>query len=301
MVGGGRWARVYARVLSKLPDLVSAVTVVSPHNAAGMRQWIDAERLDYRVTGALDPSACDAAIIVNAAADHESSAVQFLEAGIPALVEKPFALSAAGAARMIETAQARNVYLAAALVFRFAAYIDRFAALLPAAWERLSVTWTDPADESRYGERKSHDPKLPMAADVLPHVVSILDTLAPHATIACRSVAADQGGAEVEIELSLNGRPCLVHLGRNAEKRVRLIQAAAGAQRCELDFSTEPGRITREAGSESGDPDWAGRPSPLTQLVRCFLEGLQGARDRRLVPRLGLLACQLTDEALGLH
>src|SRR5512147_2827745 len=112
LVGGGRWARVYARVLSKLPDLVSAVTVVSPHNAAGMRQWIDAERLGYRVASALDPSACDAAIIVNAAADHESSAVQFLEAGIPALVEKPFALSAAGAARMIETAQARNIYLA---------------------------------------------------------------------------------------------------------------------------------------------------------------------------------------------
>lgn len=301
MVGGGRWTRVYARVLATLPDLAGMVTVISPHNADGMLQWLAAEGLGYSVAEAVDPSGFDAAIIVNAAADHESSAVRFLGAGLPVLVEKPFALSAAGAARMIETAQARNIYLAAALVFRFAAYIDRFAALLPAAWDRLSVTWTDPADESRYGERKSHDPKVPMTADVLPHVVSILDTLAPYAKIACRSAAADRGGAQAEIEMSLNGRPCLVRLARNAEKRVRLIQAVAGTQRYELDFSTEPGRITRGADSESGDPDWAGRPSPLTQLVRRFLEGLPGVGDQRLDPRLALLACQLTDEALGLH
>src|SRR5262245_5053326 len=128
LVGGGRWARVYARVLSTLPDVVGAVTIVSPHNADGMRNWVAAERLGYNVADARDPSGFDAAIIVNAAGDHESSALLFLQAGVPALVEKPFALNAAGAARMIEAAQARNVFLAVALVFRFATYVDRFKA-----------------------------------------------------------------------------------------------------------------------------------------------------------------------------
>lgn len=299
LVGGGRWTRVYARVLATLPDLAGMVTVISPHNADGMRQWLAAEGLGYGVAEAVDPSGFDAAIIVNAAADHEPSATQFLAAGVPVLVEKPFAINAVGAVRMIEAAQRRNVYLAAALVFKFASYVDRFASTLPVAWDRLSVTWTDPAGESRYGERKSNDPNVPVTMDVLPHVVSILDTLAPRAKIACRS-ATGQRAAQADIELALAGRPCQVHLARNAEKRVRLIQAVAGAHRYELDFSIEPGRITAHGADQSGDPDWSNRPSPLTQLARCFLEGLKGPRDRRLDPHLGLLACRLTDEALGL-
>lgn len=298
LVGGGRWARVYAGVLSKLPDLVGSVTVVSPRNADGMRQWLATQKLPHDVLEVLDPAGFDAAIIVNAPADHEFSAMRFLAAGVPVLVEKPLALNAASAARMIEAAKARGACLAAALVFRFAAYVERFAAALPAAWDSLVLTWTDPAVENRYGERKVNDPRVPLLADVLPHVVSILDTLAPGAEIAYRSAAPNDGGAQTDLDLTLNGRPCLVHLARNAVQRVRLVQVVAGAGRYELDFSDEPGRITIGGAHDSGDPDWGNRPSPLTQMARRFLEGISGAPDRRLDPQFALHTCELTDAAL---
>jgi predicted dehydrogenase len=302
LVGGGRWARVYAGLASKNPDLVGAVTIISPRNADGMRRWIAEQNLPYDVAVAPDRVEVDAAILANAAADHESSAERFLAAQIPVLIEKPFAMSAAGAVRLVELAQARGTYLAAALVFKFARYLDRFASRLPEGWDSLSVTWTDPGGESRYGERKSHDPTLPVAADVLPHVVSILDTLVPGARMTCRAVAVKRGGAQTDIELAVSGKPCVVHLARNVQKRVRRFEAIAGHRRYELDFSVEPGRIAWNGGAESGDPDWGKGASPLTLLMRSFLEGVAtGGRDDRLDARLGLLACQVTDEALRLY
>lgn len=301
-MGGGRWARVYAGLSSKNPDLVGAVTIISPRNADGMRRWIAEQNLPYDVATAQDWVEVDAAIIANAAADHESSAERFLAARIPVLIEKPFAMSVAGAARLVELAQAHGAYLAAALVFKFARYVDRFASRLPETWDSLSVTWTDPGSEIRYGERKRLDSSLPLPADVLPHVVSILDTLVPGARMTSRAVAVKRGGAQTDIELALNGNPCVVHLARNAQERVRRLEAVAGYQRYELDFSVEPGRMAWNGGDESGDPDWGEGGSPLTRLMRSFLEGVAtGVRDERLDPRLGLLACQVTDETLRLY
>lgn len=302
LVGGGRWARVYAGLSSKNPDLVGAVTIISPRNADGMRRWIAERNLPYDVVAAQDRVEVDAAIIANAAADHESSAERFLAAQIPVLIEKPFAMSAAGAARLVELAQARGTYLAAALVFRFARYVERFASRLPGKWDSLSVTWTDPGDEIRYGERKRLDSSLPLPADVLPHVLSILDTLVPRARMTCRAVAVKRGGAQADIELTLNDRPCVVHLARNVQKRVRRFEAIAGQQKYELDFSVEPGRIAWSNGDEPGDPDWGRGESPLTRLMRSFLEGVAtGVCDDRLDARLGLLTCQMADEALRLY
>jgi len=301
LVGGGRWARNYARVLSKSPDLVRSVTVISPRNADGMRRWIAAESLPYDVAQPLDSAGFDAAIIANAASDHEAAAARFLKARVPVLIEKPFAMSKAGAVRLTELAQAEGVYLAVALVFKFARYLDRFAALLPdrSQISSISITWTDPKDESRYGERKSYDPSLPVAADVLPHIVSVLDTLYVAKKIVCMDVAVKRAGAETDIELSVDGTPCKVRLARNSEKRVRLIEVIADRVQHVLDFSVEPGRIAANGESQSGDPDWGNGPSPLARLAQSFLTAVGGgARDHRLDANLGLMASSVTDEAL---
>src|SRR5262245_48913621 len=85
LVGGGRWARVYATVLSKNPDLAGAVTIISPGNAEGMRSWVAIQALPCQVTAASDASGFDAAIITNAAAAHEAAAERFLKARVPVL------------------------------------------------------------------------------------------------------------------------------------------------------------------------------------------------------------------------
>jgi predicted dehydrogenase len=301
LVGGGRWARVYASVLAENPDAAATVTIVSPRNADGMRRWVVGHGLPYAVTAEQGAIGCDAAIVANAAADHEASAERFLKARIPTLVEKPFALSGASATRLIDLSWAQSTLLATAFVFKFAPYLERFASFLPDRSQvtAVSVTWTDPAAESRYGEPKSHDPRLPILVDVLPHILSVLGTILSVRQVACRAVTVERGGALNLVDLSLDRTPCNIRLARNADKRERLIEVATDRRPFLLDFSIEPGWIFVDGDKVSGDPDWGCGPSPLTRLVRSFLAAASGeACDDRLNAGHGLLACRVADQAL---
>ena len=306
VIGGGRWARVYLALLAEFPDLAGSITVVS-RNAEGMRQWLIQNQRDYAVIAPADwqprRGDIDAAIVVNAAADHEASAAQCLAAGIPTLIEKPFAMSTAGAWRLITLADRHGTQVAAAHVAQFAPYLDRFVALLPdrARIQRISLTWEDGSGETRYGERKRYDTNLPVLADVLPHVVSILDRLLPAQPVDCRKLMVSRGGAQIDAGLNFGGIPCAVRLARNAAKRVRRVEVLTAGQTFVLDYSVEPGTIVAAGVTHPGDPTWGKAPSPLTRLARSFVESLQGALDPRLDARFGLLACRTTDMALRLY
>ncbi len=61
----------------------------------------------------------DAVYIATPPSEHARHAIMCLEAGIPALVEKPFAASADDAARIAETARARGIFAMEAMWTRF--------------------------------------------------------------------------------------------------------------------------------------------------------------------------------------
>ena len=303
IMGGGRWARIYVRLLLGQAD-VGRVLVVTPRNADGMRAWAAAGKLDDRLAVTAtwpDAGEIDAAIVVNAAADHQAAAERFLQARIPVLIEKPFAMSASEARRLVELAAARGTYLAAAQVFRFAGYLDRFAAVLGEAdgVTSIAVTWCDPQTEQRYGDEKRNDPGLPLVIDVLPHVLSILEIVLPGRSVGCRHVVAARAGAQIDLRLAVNGAPCAVHLARDAERRTRIIEVVTQRHRAVLDFTVEPGIITIDGRAQNADPDWASAPSPLTRLLAAFLTAVAGgALDGRLNAAHGIAACVLADAAL---
>jgi len=243
----------------------------------------------------------DAVIVANAANDHVSAAHAALLSGVPVLVEKPFALTADAAKSLINLATARSTRLAAAHVFRFARYIERFGALVStsAPLNGMSLEWADPGIEHRYGEQKSYDPGLPIVADLLPHIASILTSIAPGAAISCENAAVSRGGASVVLGLRLGVAPCRVTLARDSTQRIRKIDAFAGKSDFNLDFSVEPGTITTQDSSICGDPDWLTERRPLERLLSAFLtSAVGGLHDERLDAGTGLLACELTDAAL---
>jgi len=166
----------------------------------------------------------------------------------------------------------------------------------------VRVCWMDPGVENRYGAEKRFDPGLPIFADWLPHVSSILGTLLPSSPHRCERLRFVRGGAHLELELAVGGVPCSVQLVRNGERRQRVIEVAASDRVLQLDFSVEPGRIGCGPTTLDGDPDWNVRESPLGLMLRAFLRWAAGGWfDRRLDTEIGLRACRLVDQTLPMY
>jgi hypothetical protein len=242
VIGAGRWASVYRGLLS-----AHELTDFNP----------------------------EAAIVVNRAAHHESSAAKMLEAGIPTLVEKPFALSVAGVQRLDQLAYAGKVYLAAAHVLKFNEHLDDFAANLSLSANKphyASITWTDPKEGGHY------DPTLPLVTDIMPHVASIIDTLFPGPPPVLEGWSNFGGDFRFMV-----GHLCVdVHMERDADERKRVVEVACGRTVHRLDFTSNPTDH-----------------NPLSRLIEKFLEGAAGGhKDHRLDTRLAFMAAGLTERCL---
>ena len=176
LVGGGRWARVIASVLADLELPFATVVVVSRSNAAILTQMFSASRFARFVVvptieEALNRFGLGAAIIANAARAHVASAERMIGAGIPVLIEKPAALSVNDGRRLLQMADRNGVCAMPSLSFLHCSYLDRFAEVLGSHAEKITslrLEWSDPLAEIRYGERKSYDPGISVAQDVVP-------------------------------------------------------------------------------------------------------------------------------------
>lgn len=303
VVGGGRWARILVSTTCNLVSAETEVSIYSKSNAPGMRAWAKQQNFLQRVSvyvgydDSVKP-APRAAIIANAARDHMQATAWALAAGLPTLVEKPFALSASATSQMLAQARDSNVYLASAHVFLFSSYLQRFSQAVAATGpiNTIEISWRDPVAEERYGDQKNYDSSIPVFADCLPHIVSIILMLIGPCDITFRKIVTKRGGAYVELELIGGGVRIKVILERNAECRQRLINVEATPGSMALDFTVEPGVMTLDGEKQNADPDWLHRPRPLAQMVQSFIQGAMGGqRDPRLDTGIALNASKVID------
>jgi predicted dehydrogenase len=306
VVGGGRWARVMIGALHQLvrPDV--CIRIYSPNNAPAMRKWVadrypeNIEVLDVQPNFRGHDTA-DIAVIANAARDHITVARRAISAGVPTLVEKPLALTAADASAIVDLAERHHVMLSSSRVPLFARYIHEFARQVADldGLEGVHVTWADPADEARYGEAKRFDPGLTLPHDLVPHILPILDLLLD-GPITLTDVAIRDGGSQVVIQMQAGDIPCIVSLARNAPERRRIVAVRTAQHSFELDFSQEPGQITVRGESLAGDPLWDIQPRPLTSMLQCFLNCVAIAEsDERLSAKRAIAECRFVDEVLS--
>jgi predicted dehydrogenase len=218
---------------------------------------------------------------------------------IPVLVEKPLTLNLAATQRLADLSLGQQTYFAAAHVFLFARYVETFSKLIADenSIKSIRVCWMDPQSESRYGEVKSYDPGLAVYADWLPHILSILGTLAADQATRCEKLEFLRGGAHLEIDIKLGDIPCAIQLVRNGTCRQRIIEVTTQQKKITLDFASEPGNIHSDAMVLCGDPDWAGKPKPVARMLGAFLQGAAGGvRDARLDIAIGLRASEVIDQ-----
>jgi predicted dehydrogenase len=209
--------------------------------------------------------------VVTGSAEHASVAERVLQAGIPALVEKPLALNGRQARSLVDLAKQRGIPLCIALHLLKADFLHHLRrSLADRAIARIEVEWLDPESEQRWGEVKSVNLAAYKAEEATPHGWSILNLLLNGEEPRLRAVQPRSLGA-AEVSLDIGAVQATLTFGRKAAARRRYIRVSLqDGGLAELDFAVEPGRLTID-----GVDHPLTRPAgvgPLAIQVRDFLD-----------------------------
>jgi predicted dehydrogenase len=123
LVGAGAIARAYESAFAVLPGAgIAAVCDVDDAAAAAAAQRLGCPG-HPSVASLLKAGGIDAAVVCTPPATHEAIASELLQAGVHVLCEKPLAVDAPQARRMLATASASGTILTMASKFRFASAV----------------------------------------------------------------------------------------------------------------------------------------------------------------------------------
>jgi predicted dehydrogenase len=298
LIGGGRWARVHAQVLSSLYPRVSRLIWVSHYYrssalkvAAQFPPDLDVQYVDS--IEALELSSLDAAVVCTSSANHADNAISLLTSGLPVFVEKPLALDERTALEVVNTASRRNLALWVCLPLLKASYLRLFKA----AWHGRKITqivihWFDPAREERHGEIKQADINTNKVDEIVPHLWSILNVLLDVNEFTVFSVAAKPSGTAVATMWS-NDIRIEMNFGRRAPARIRHIDLAfADGGTAVLDFSREPGEASVDDHRCQVDGSWELGQRPLAAMITEFLDNLTPATNPEAIQNSAQQALQ---------
>jgi len=132
VIGAGAWGRNHVRTFAGMPEVqLASVCDVNPdrrsfiqRNYPGVHVTPDADELFGRV---------EAVVIAAPAREHAPLGLQAIEAGIPALIEKPFALSVEDAERLAAAAAAAGVPVLAGHLLEYHPAVERLRDMIASA------------------------------------------------------------------------------------------------------------------------------------------------------------------------
>ena len=129
VIGAGAWGRNHVRAAAALPDVaLTAVCDTDPK----VRERLAHQQPAAYVTGDVADllGRVDAVVVASPAATHSTIALQCIEAGLPCLVEKPFALSVRDAEAVARRAAERRVPVLAGHLLVYHPAVERLRALV---------------------------------------------------------------------------------------------------------------------------------------------------------------------------
>lgn len=129
--GGGSWGRNHVRSVAALDDAqLAAVCDLDPKVRDGMARQYPGTVVTDVPDEAL--AVADAVVVATPAASHAELTQRALERDLPALVEKPFALSSGQARALVQLAEARGVPVVVGHLLVFHPAVERLKAMIRA-------------------------------------------------------------------------------------------------------------------------------------------------------------------------
>ena len=291
--------------LDKILPRKKSISIHSKHLFAEIEIWLKGMKFEreiyvYDKFDAIKSNNSFAAIVANAAASHGEAVRWALQSRVPVLVEKPLALSSVEACSLIELASELQVKLATAHVFLFNKYLTNFRSILPEFFEidRICIRWIDPRYETRHGEAKRYDHRVPIFVDLFPHIMSILNVFTPNIDAKLLDLNVFRGGAHLEVKMNIDSVNCIVSIERNGFARKREIEVSRfGEIIGMLDFTNEPGFIVDGNVWNIADSNWNQTTKPIATMLSAFLSWAEdGVIDQRLDPRIAISAFNIIDQ-----
>lgn len=296
LIGGGRWGHtLFSALECQLKD-EERILWFSQHGVDAIigklaqRESLMKERKSNSGPNALafsDPTALWAerptcAIIVTSTNEHAVNANFALEKGVPTLVEKPMCLTESDGKNLLEKACSRHVPLGVNLEFLYASYLSEFASFFKKSkLNHIDITWKDPAREHRNGWKKHLDLSTHRCMDIYPHIWSLLTRIGKDRE---RSIEIHDLDVVIPTKDQMLPPDALLISGgsnqswtfqatisRRAQKRERRIKATTSTGTWCLDFSNEPGIITKEGERVALEINWNRSRRPLGESLYNFL------------------------------
>lgn len=248
IVGGGRWARVWASVIAQARNTGADILVASKHAAANPPEWMElrARFPDIKIVS----SAAEAfgarpdilaTIIASRPQDHVRDGLEAVNFGSNVLIEKPLSPSVLDGRILVEAARKRGRVLALGTEFSF---LPACHALHPEIilasndGEGIHLIWNDPPSELRHGAVKARHTEVSLLADLLPHAASIFRIFSGAGNLDVVGAELSNGRSKGTIDFrDRSDRRYRLEANVEADGRTRLLQAGKMRSGTQIDFS----------------------------------------------------------------
>ncbi len=129
VIGAGAWGRNHVRTFAGMPEVeLAAVCDVNPDRCAQIERAYPGVHVTAQADDLL--GRVEAVVIAAPARDHAPLGHQAVEAGVPALIEKPFALSVADAERLADAAAKAGVPVLAGHLLEYHPAVERLRQMI---------------------------------------------------------------------------------------------------------------------------------------------------------------------------
>jgi len=263
LVGAGHMGRLHARTIAGRED--AALVAVYDVDAAAAAAL--AETYGARALGEVEGLAgeVDAVVLAAATSAHRDLALALIRAGIPLLVEKPLAGTAAEAREIARAAERADAVLQVGHILRFDP-VTRAIAERTFTPAEIRVSWRSPFT----GRSTDVSVVMDLAIHGIDLVLKWAGDMPEEVTATGRTVQGPHAD-EVEVHLAFAGG-CAADLfaSRVSETRERRIRITAGSETIELDYAARTVRWGSEALPVETEPD------ALTAQMNAFLAAVRG-------------------------
>ncbi|MGH1418074.1 MAG: Gfo/Idh/MocA family protein [Hyphomicrobiaceae bacterium] len=286
IMGGGRWGRVWATVVSQARGTGQDVTLVARSNTDETRSWVDNQIgiQNLKVYKSLEEALANkppsgAAIVATRARDHVADATAAMNSGLDVLVEKPLSDIATRGMELVSVARRANRLLTIGTEFAFLPVFHSFARTIcgDAGITTARLTWDDPAGELRHGELKRVHREIGVLIDLMPHAYSIFRIFSGNSTLMItdfdQDIEKESGHIQLQDE---TGARYQLRCSKRSAMRKRLLEVEGPQQTVRIDFRTKHPKVVVD-GESMSIPVTSQMTSTLRLELGAFLSERAGA------------------------